>query len=204
MRKIIFATFFSFMIMLFCITGCAEQGVPAEPAQVDEVVENEPIVSVDIVEPNTAEIINPADESNLSPFYLTLGGVNIQLGTNINEIKSAIGEPLAEFKMPSCAFDGTDIVYRFPGIQVHTIPIGDANFVHTIALTDDTVSTSRGIMLGSGFEELIGVYGYDYSREYGMYTFTRKHTSISFFISDDIVVAITYEFDVNLFFEVGG
>ena len=91
----------------------------------------------------------------------------------------------------------------FPGVQVHTIPIGDANFVHTISISDDTVSTAEGIMLGSSFEDLIGAYGHDFVREYGMYTFTRGHTSISFFIDRGMVIAITYELDVYMYFEVG-
>ena len=204
MRKIIFAAFFSFMFTLFCMTGCAPESAASEPTQADKAIANEPIITVDEGEISGDESISPIVEVIAPPFFLPLGGINIQLGANIEEIKNAIGEPIAEFRMPSCAFDGTDIVYRFPGIQVHTIPIGDANYIHTISLMDDTVSTSEGIMLGSNIEELISVYGYDYVWEYGMYTFTREHTSISFFVDDGMVIAITYELDVNLFFEVGG
>ena len=135
-------------------------------------------------------------------FYLVDVCAEININTGEREIKNAIGEPMAEFKMPSCAFDGTDIVYRFPGVQVHTIPIRGANLIHTIAITDDTLSTSKGIILGSSIEDLIGAYGNDYVREYGMYTFFKEHTSISFFVADGMVVAITYELDVNLYFEV--
>ena len=202
MRKIIFVAFFSLMFALLGITGCALESATSEPAHVDEVVAYEPIITADESEPGESEYASPAVEVFEPPFFLMIGGVEIQMGANIEEVKSALGEPIAEFRMPSCAFDGTDIVYRFPGVQVHTIPIGDANFVHTIALTDDTVSTPEGIMLGTSFEDLIGLYGNDYVREHGMYTFTREHTSISFFVEDGIVIHITYELDVYSYFEV--
>ena len=190
------------MLTVFGLAGCTGADAPAESAPFVEIAANEPIIALGEEIQGEEERSDPAPEINISVFYFPLGNVNIHLGANINEIKSAIGEPIAEFKMPSCAFEGTDIVYRFPGVQVHTIPIDGANFIHTIAITDDTVGTAEGIMLGSGFDDMIGIYGYDYVREYGMYTFTRKHTSISFFIADGMVVAITYELDVKLYFEV--
>ena len=202
MKMRIFAIFFSFTFTVFGLMGCAGENAPVESVPVVEVAANEPIIALEDEERYETESSVPTIEANASPFYLPLGGVDIKLGANIDEIKSAIGNPIAEFKMPSCAFDGTDIVYRFPGVQVHTIPIDGANFVHTIMLTDDTVGTPGGIILGASFEDLIGVYGYGYVREYGMYTFTREHTSISFFVSDGMVIAITYELDVSLYFGV--
>ena len=201
MKKKIFAAFFSFTFTLLALTGCMGENVPIEPVQVIGVEAVEPTINE--AEPDMVEIADITDEVPVLPFYLPLGGVNILMGADIEEIIDAIGEPIAEFHMPSCAFDGTDIVFRFPGLQVHTIPIGEANFVHTILLQDDTVSTSEGIMLGSSFEELIQAYGKNYVREYGMYTFTRKHTSISFFVDGGIITHITYELDVYLYFEVG-
>lgn len=201
MRRVIFAAFFSFTFIKFGFAGCGEENV--EPIPVVEAVAHEPIVSESEGEPTAVESTSPAAPAPVSPFSLTIQGIDIQMGANMNEVKDALGEPIAEFKMPSCAFDGTDIVYRFPGVQVHTIPIGDANYIHTISISDDTVSTHGGIKLGSSVEELISVYGYDYAWEYGMYTFTRGHTSISFFVDSGIVIAITYELDVNMYFEVG-
>ena len=202
MKMIFFAAFFSFTFTLLALTGCMGENAPIEQAQVIGTIVTEPAVTMEEAEPETVEIADPIIEVPTLIFYLPLGGVNIQMGANIEELIVAIGLPIAEFRMPSCAFDGTDIVYRFPGLQVHTIPIGEANFVHTIAITDDTVSTSGGIMLGSSFYDLLRAYGKNYVREYGMYTFTQGHTSISFFVDGGMVTHITYELDVHLYFEV--
>ena len=187
---------------LLGFAGCAANGGQAEVPPVAAVAE--PVASADDDEAG-AEIMGQEAESAEAvvyapPFFLTLGGANIQLGANIDDIINAIGEPIAIFETPSCAFDGTDIVFRFPGVQIHTIPLGDANYVHTIALVDDTVSTNGGIFIGSGFDELLGAYGNDYIQEFSMYTFTRGHTSVSFFVDGGIIAAITYELDIDMFF----
>ena len=212
MNKKIFVTFFSFLFTLFGLTGCMADGDTVYPSVAEtDVIEDEPLtlsaveddIQIAIGGDDTQIIIGDIEDVIAPPFTLSLGDAVIQMGVNINEIKNALGEPIAEFQMPSCAFDGTDIVFRFPGVQVHTIPIGGSNFVHTILLQDDTVSTSEGIMLGSGFDDLIRAYGHGYVREYGMYTFSRGHTSISFFVDRGMVTHITYELDVYAYFEVG-
>ena len=212
MRRVFFVAFFSFMFTLFGLMGCVADGDTIHPSVAETVViEDDPLTLSEVVdeikividEDYIQTIVGDIEDVPNPPFFLTLGGVDIHMGVNINEIKNALGGPIAEFQTPSCAFDGTDIVFRFPGVQVHTIPIGDSNFVHTIAIMDDTVSTSEGIMLGSSLEDLIDLYGSNYVREFGMYTFTRAHTSISFYVRDGMVISIIYELDVYLYFEVG-
>ena len=135
----------------------------------------------------------------LEPFYFPFGDASIQLGANMEDVIGLLGSPLDTFEVPSCAFEGTDIVFRFPGIQIHTVPLGEVHMVHTIALFDDTVSTAEGIMLGSALDDLLLAYGSEYVEEFGLYTFARGYSSISFLVRDGYVFAITYELDLEMF-----
>jgi len=103
-----------------------------------------------------------------------------------------LGEPLGVFEAPSCAFDGIDRIFSYPGIQIHTYPKGDDDYVHTISLRDDSVRTQGGICLGLSPNVVVLAYGDDYELENGMYTYTRGLTTLEFFVEDDMVIGITY------------
>ena len=182
------------LITLFSFAGC--QNAPKAslpPAPVAEYIETT------ITEDNITQEISKQEDAYAPPFFLPFGGTNIHLGAYIDDIISKIGEPLAVFDVPSCAFDGmVDIVFRFPGVQLHTLPIGNEHFIHTMFLVDDTLSTYEGIFIGSEFYELTHAYGHNYTQELGMYTFTRGDTSISFLVNDGIIMAITYELYIHL------
>ena len=190
MKKYIFLIL---LLTLTCFAGCTDvpQASPA-PAPLA------PYIAVTIGEAYVTLEIGEEEEVYAPLFSLPYGSTSIQLGANIDDVINEIGEPMAVFETPSCAFDGTDIVFRFPGVQIHTIPIGNEHFIHTMFLVDDTLGTEKGIFIGSGFDELIRFYGHDYTKEHGMYTFTRGHTSISFLINDGIVTAITYELNIPI------
>ena len=92
----------------------------------------------------SASVVNDAggQDSAALPeqaFALDYGGFTIHMDQNMAEVKEALGEPLGEFEAPSCAFDGVDRIFRYPGIQIHTYPDGEADFVHTISLRDDSI-----------------------------------------------------------------
>ena len=149
--------------------------------------------------PDTYET-TPADEpdpvvDNYAPegFTFATQGVTIHMDQDMSIVLEQLGEPLGVFEAPSCAFDGIDRIFSFPGVQIHTYPLDDLDFVHTISIRDDSVTTMKGIYLGSSWEAVLAAYGDDYEQEFGMFTFTRGQTTLSFFIEDDMVVGITYE-----------
>ena len=133
------------------------------------------------------------DASIPEGFTFTTQGVTIHMDQNMAEVLEQLGEPLGVFEAPSCAFDGIDRIFSFPGVQIHTYPDGDLDFVHTISIRDDSVTTMNGIFLGSSWEDVLAAYGDVYQQEFGMFTFTMGRTTLSFFIEDEMVVGITYE-----------
>jgi len=153
-------------------------------------------------EPATNETTQPNEDDpspaysnspDLEGFAFAIQGVTIYMDQDIDIVLEQLGEPLGVFEAPSCAFDGIDRIFSFPGVQIHTYPEGELDFVHTISIRDDSVTTMGGIYLGSSWEDVLAAYGNDYEQEFGMVTFTRGQTTLSFFIEDDMVTGITYE-----------
>ena len=141
-----------------------------------------------------------ADEPETPPvFFFKIGDTIVDLNENIKYIIAGAGEPIGVLELPSCAFDGMDRVFRYPGADLYTYPIGDDDFVYNIAFFDSTVRTAEGgIRLGLSLQDVLDAYGDDYELESGMYTFTRGLTVLEFLVDDDTVIGITYRFLVDI------
>jgi len=146
-------------------------------------------------EDNEGETYEP--EPEMTEFTFLFGSVLIYMDQNMDDLLPQLGEPLGVFEQPSCAFDGIDRVFAFPGIEIHTYPDGDQDFVHTINVRDDSVTTINGIYLGSSWADVLAAYGDVYTQDARMFTFTLGETSLSFFVEDDMVIGINY----NLIFD---
>ena len=164
----------------------AETNGPAADAQNQDTDTNGATPADDY---DPASGIAPTPEGFAFPFQGTI----IHMDQNMAEVLEQLGEPLGVFEAPSCAFDGIDRIFSFPGIQIHTYPDGDFDFVHTISIRDDSVTTMNGIFLGSDWDDVVAAYGDDYEQEFGMFTFTVGRTTLSFFIEDGMVIGILYE-----------
>ncbi|MCL2404071.1 MAG: hypothetical protein FWC92_00855 [Defluviitaleaceae bacterium] len=137
---------------------------------------------------------NEADAAHTLAFGFTLiyNSVTIQMDQDMAYLLTLLGEPLGIFEAPSCAFDGIDRIFGFPGIQIHTYPDGDLDRVHTISFLDDSITTSEGITLGNSLDDVLAAYGSNYEQDTNMFTFTIDRTTLSFFIEDDMVTGIIY------------
>lgn len=137
---------------------------------------------------------------NPTAFSFKMGEVLIEMDEDISNIINRLGEPLGILEQPSCAFDGTDRIFSYPGVQIYTYPKGNADHIHTIGFFDDSIVTTEGkIRLGSSIRDAIETYGDNYSFETGMYTFTRGLTFLEFLVDDnDIIIGITYRLHLDL------
>ncbi|MCL2819329.1 MAG: hypothetical protein FWD38_00635 [Oscillospiraceae bacterium] len=140
------------------------------------------------------------DPAGPDVFFLVISGVEINLDENINNIIDQLGEPIVPvFEVQSCAFDGMDRIFRYPGAELYTYPSGDDDFIHTIAFYDDTIRTPEGgVRLGSKVQSVFDTYGEDYELESGMYKFKRSDTLLEFLVEDEMVIGITYRLDIEI------
>ncbi|MCL2708155.1 MAG: hypothetical protein FWF03_03460 [Defluviitaleaceae bacterium] len=132
-------------------------------------------------------------------FVFEYKGEKILLGDEINDVTDRIGEARSVFESPSCAFDGIDRIYSFPGFEIYTYPEGETDIVYLIYFRDDSVATPEGIYLGLTIDEAIAAYGDGYAHEFGQYAYLINRTWLKFLTDGDKnIEAITYELDLGM------
>ena len=87
------------------------------------------------------------------------GSTVIEMNADAAAVVEELGEANDYFESESCAFEGLDKVYSYPGYQLKTYPVEDKDYVLSVVFMDDTVSTEEGISIGSTKEEVTEAYG---------------------------------------------
>jgi len=194
-----------FVLATFTLTACGEENInlPVQDVEdtqeIDIVPDDEQVIS-DPIEPEINDDVDsdsPEDDVPDVPvaFAFMFRDVLIEMNQDVSLVISALGDPDGEFEAPSCAFDGIDRIFAYPGIQIYTYPLGDSDFIHTVAFFDDSIRTTEGgIRLGATIDAVIDAYGDDYDYEVGMYTFTRGRTVLEFLTDGDRVIGISYRY----------
>jgi len=180
MKKYIYITAVT-ILAVFTLVACGNGTVADNPATNDEPVLPANTPQVPLV------------------FSFKMGDVLIEMDEDISRVIAGLGEPLGILEQESCAFDGIDRIFSYPGIQIYTYPKGNSDHIHTIGFFDDSVVTTEGnIRLGSDIQEVFNVYGNDYRYDSGMYTFTRGKTVLEFLVSGDNIISINYRYILDL------
>jgi len=170
-----------------------------EPQEAENATENAAANAPAPAAPDTNESAEPAEAEPQTEreFFFKIDDVEVELNRNVTQVINRLGEPLGVLELPSCAFEGMDRVFRYPGADLYTYPVGDDDFVYTIVFFDDSVRTAEGgIRLGSDIQAVFDAYGDDYKFDSGMYTFTRGLTTLEFFVEGSTVMGIAYAFMV--------
>ncbi len=125
-------------------------------------------------------------------FAFQVENIVIDLHAEAAPILEALGDPMDSFEAPSCAFNGMDRVYVYSGFEIHTYEDQGKDYVSAIILLDDSVSTKEGIYLYSSLEEVLDVYGSNYTKNFDLYTFERAKSKITFLFQDNQLISIEY------------
>ena len=189
----------SALALTACGGGQTEEApAPANPTQQEtpEASDSAPAES----EANDSQTPPEADEETIPDFAFKMGDVLIEMDQDIENVLEKLGEPQGIFEQESCAFDGIDRIFGYPGVQIHTYPKGDRDFIHTVSLRDDSHKTTEGgIRNGDDIQKALDAYGDDYTYNTGVYKYTRGLTTLEFFTEDDTIIrGITYGFIIEL------
>jgi hypothetical protein len=137
-----------------------------------------------------------AESAKTEAFVFTTGQTEIRPGDDFSPILAALGEPLDLFEAPSCAFEGVDRIYYYPGFVINTFPEQARDRVLSVYFTDDSAETEEGVYLGASYGDVVSVYGEGSANEAGnMFTFVRGETGLTFLVEDDVVRDISYYFN---------
>lgn len=127
-----------------------------------------------------------------SKYIFVYNGVNVSVNDDMSALLEKLGEPKSYFEAASCAFDGLDKTYTYSGFVITTRPDGDKDYVNSILLTDDSVTTTKGIYIGSSREDVVAAYGESNGVVAAKLTYSDSGVSINFIIEDGKVISIEY------------
>jgi len=127
-----------------------------------------------------------------SGFLFESNGVTMGMNEDAAPILNGLGDYNNYAETPSCAFKGLDKIYSYNGFDLYTYPKDGTDYINSIYFIDESVSTPEGIRLGSTVEEMLEAYGDSYTEEYGVYTYTKEKSTVSFIVTDGVVESIEY------------
>lgn len=138
-----------------------------------------------------------AQEEKVEGFAYVMNGTEIIPNAKMEPIVAALGEADSFFESDSCAFQGKDKVYTYGSVVINTYPENEVDYVYTIELKDDTVSTAEGIYVGSSVEDVKAKYG-EPKEDTGVALVYEKGTStLNFSYEDGAVTSIVYRANVE-------
>ena len=141
---------------------------------------------------------SPAPQNSAAPqaagaYVFTTGdGVTVSVDEDMAQVLTDLGEAQSYFEAESCAFEGLDKTYTYPGFVITTRPGGENDYVNSIRLTDDSVSTVEGVYIGSSEADVKAAYGEDGGADQGMLSYTAGGVSLNFILEDGAVISIEY------------
>lgn len=196
---LVYVTLISVFLVAF-LAGCGTAAPSREPGESPPSAAGQPpgAGSTALIKDNPQPVAE--DEQDGSPslsagFLFKVRGFDIRMGEPAAPVVEALGEPMNYFEAPSCAFNGVDKIYYYSGFELYTYPVGEDDFILSIILTDDSVSTSEGIYIGMTYNDMTSAYGGDHTQNFGQYTYTLDDSALSFLIEDDLITVITYNYD---------
>ena len=202
MKKTVLILIILIALSAFALTACGGEPTeaPPSPPQQEEAAASPP-ETANSGEENDPGLPEEDDEPQAIPdFAFKMGDVLIEMDKDIEDVLEKLGEPQGIFEQESCAFDGIDRIFGYPGVQIHTYPKGDRDFIHTVSLRDDSHKTTEGgIRNGDDIQKALDAYGDDYTYNTGVYKYTRGLTTLEFFTEDDTIIrGITYGFIIEM------
>ncbi len=126
--------------------------------------------------------------------YVFISNGVIAIGGDAKAVAEKLGEAQSVVESDSCG-GGTepDREYTYAGFKFNSINENGVNRIVKIVLTDDSVSTPEGISIGSTRDEVIAIYGEDFTENAGgALVYTDGKTKLMFGIKDGAVSAIQY------------
>ena len=190
MKKRLFSVLVSSMLVMSLLAGCGSSEAPAGNG------EEAPAVSEEAPVPESSQ--QAEEEPAIDPGYVySQGGLNVAVNGEMAPIVEAWGEPDKYFESVSCAFQGMDKVYTYGSVVINTYPEEEKDYVLTIELKDDTITTAEGIYIGSSKDDVVATYGAATSETDVALVYEKGECQLTFFFEDDCVTNITYAAKMN-------
>lgn len=96
-----------------------------------------------------------------SQLVFTYKDCPLPMNAEFGPLKDYLGEPDSYFEAASCAFDGLDKTFTYGGVEIITYPDEDkegVDYISSVRLLDNSVSTPEGVTIGSTVEEVAAAF----------------------------------------------
>lgn len=167
------------------------QNLDAGESQAEESKQDTPETQEPSQDEESTESAESGHEAKGYVFYS--GETGVEMDADMEPILKELGEPASYYESPSCAFNGIDKTYTYSGFEIDTYPSGKKDYVFTVVLRDDTVTTAEGVAVGDSVEKLKEAYPEaEESQTESMIVCEKDGMKLCFIIQEDKVAAIEY------------
>lgn len=130
------------------------------------------------------------DDAPFAP--MSVNGTEIAIDAKAAPVLAALGKEQAYEESPSCAFEGMDKLYVYSGFRVKTYSLGGVDYIHSVELTDDSLTTPKGLAIGAGVERVTALYGTPTVQNDSGMQFVFENTTLQVLMRDGFVTNIQY------------
>lgn len=179
MKKLLIAL--ALALVLTCLAACKKtEKTP------DTTPDNTP---ADKVEDNTENKESTDDtKTEEGEFSFTLEGTKLIPGQKFDS--ASLREADSIFEVPSCALEGTDLVYNYTTVEVTAYDDGSGPVIYCIYFADANTPTDEGLMLGDSLDKAKSIYGEDFKEDAGQIIYTKGKTQLILLVENDSVISI--------------
>lgn len=125
-----------------------------------------------------------------SGYSIQIDGVQVVLGSTVEDVIEQILEVPSYFEAPSCAFVGTDYIYTYQNYTITYATMDDKIQLVSLTLTSDIVTTDEGAYIGQSIEDVISIYGQENQDDDASLVYTKGDSQLKFICSDSEVISI--------------
>lgn len=128
-------------------------------------------------------------------YKIKYNGVDITPGTEFDE--EAIQEEYEYSEIESCAFEGSDKVYKYSDLQITVAEVDGVDTVYSVYFLSESISTTEGVSLADEQEVMTETYGDDYENNViNQYIYEKGDVSLSFIVGNGYIISIEYTLNV--------
>ena len=125
---------------------------------------------------------------NNREYSFVLDGITLTPGAAYDAAAMPVADSL--YQIPSCAFEGTDNVYAYPGCEIIAYNEGKGEVIYSVYLLDPTVMTPEGLAIGDEEAKVTGLYGNGYTLTEGQYVYLGRNSQLIILTDGGYVTAI--------------
>jgi hypothetical protein len=140
------------------------------------------------------ETTAPEQVVDVDVFSFTYQGVTLVPGNAFDS--AALPEAESVYQVPSCAIEGTDNVYSYGDIEVTAFNDGNGEVIYSVYIVDANTPTAEGLYIGDTLDQVIAVYGEDYTQENSQVTYQKGDTLLVIILDGDYVASIDFRWAV--------